>query len=162
MTIETREITDASLSVAWDLGHGGTYSVYRVKRTGDDYEVSVTTSRGLPRPGESRFRPSEATGYRRKESREVAEFLGRLSVDHRVFELKDLVCPDAFLHPTFYRFHFGDSRGSSYGFEYSVEAGRHHSDTYRRLVEEFKGFFESEEVSHDFPERDKRAWWKFW
>ena len=162
MTTETREITDAWLSVARDMGHGGTYSEYRIKRTRDAYEVSVTTGRSFPRPGESRFRLSELKESLRKEGQEVAEFLGRLSLEYRVFELEDLPCPHAFLHPTFYRFRFNDSRGGGHGFEYSIEAGTHHDDTYRRLVEDFEQFFESERVSRSFSEGDKRPWWKFW
>jgi hypothetical protein len=172
MTSETREITDASLRVAWDLGHGGTYSVYRIERTRDAYEVSVTIGRSFPGPGESRFRPSEVKESLRKESSAVAEFLGRLSLVYRVFELEDLPSPRVFLHPKFYRFQFNDSRGGSHGFEYSTEAGRHHSETYRRLVEDFEEFFESERVSRSFSEserasaecseRDERPWWKFW
>lgn len=156
MTTEPLEITDASLGVARDPGHGGAYSEYRIERTRDAYEVSVATHRSFPRPGESRFRPREIRESLPKESREVEQFLGRMSLEHRVFELDDLPCPTAFLHPTFYRFHFNDSRGGSHGFEYSIEAGRHHSDIYRRLVEDFEEFFESERVSRSFSEGDER------
>ena len=172
MTTETREITAASLGVSNDPGHGGTYSAYSIKRTEDTYEVMIRVSRSFPSPGESRFRPSEMKVSLRKESREVAEFLGRLTLVYRVFELEGLACPSVFLHPTFYRFQFNDSRGGGHGFEYSVEVGRHHSDIYRRLVEDFEEFFESERVSRSFgenervsqiaSERDERPWWKFW
>ena len=162
MTTETREITDASLGVAHDLGHGGAYSEYRITRAGDGYEVSVVVGRRYPRPGESGFRPREVRELLRKEGREAAGFLERLALEHRVFELGDSPCPGVFLHPTFYRFNFTDSRGAGHGFEYSVEARRHHSDAHRRLVEDFEEFFESEGASRSFYEGVERPWWRFW
>lgn len=171
MTTETREITEASLRVANDLGHGGSSSRYRLARAGDAYESSVTISRSFPAPGERRFRPRELSVSLDKAGREAAEFLARLAAEHRVFELADLPCPTVFLHPTFYHFHFVDARGESHDFEYSVEAGRHHGDAHRRLVEDFEQFFESERVSRSFyegagadetpPEEPARPWWRF-
>jgi hypothetical protein len=77
-----------------------------------------------------------------------------------------------FLHPTFYRFSFTDSEGSSHVFEYSIEAGRHHDDAYWGLVEEFEHFFEARRVARSFyeseirlpepPGRGKRLRRKFW
>ena len=61
-----------------------------------------------------------------------------------------------FLHPKFYRFRFTDSEGVSHEFEYSIEGGRHHNDTYRELVEEFEQFFEAKRVARSFYEREIR------
>jgi hypothetical protein len=57
-------------------------------------------------------------------------------------------------------------------FEYSIEAGRHHDDTYRGLVGEFEQFFEARRVALSFyeaanklpepPGRGKRLRRKFW
>jgi hypothetical protein len=87
-----------------------------------------------------------------KDAREVADFLSRLSLVHKVFELEGRACPTVFLHPTFYRFDFTDSEGLSHAFDYSIEAGRHHDDAYRRLVDEFEQFFEAGRVSPSFNE----------
>jgi len=172
MTTSTREITAASLSVSQDTGHGGTYSHYRIDRSRGGYEVSVTVSRRYPGPGERSFQPGRMTQPLHKDGREAADFLSRLALVHKVFELDGRACPHAFLHPTFYSFGFTDSEGDSHAFEYSVEAGRHHDDTYRRLVEQFERFFEARRVARSFYEgasrppaplgRGKRLGRKFW
>lgn len=156
MTAESREIVEATLRVASDLGHGGASTVYRIRRAGDACEASVRISRSFPHPGERGFRPSEFVETLDKEARDAAEFLARLARGHRVFELGDCPCPTAFLHPTFYRFDFADARGAAHAFEYSVEASRHHSDAHRRLVEDFEQFFERERVTRRFDERHTR------
>ena len=88
MTTGTREITAASLSVSQDIDHGGAYSHYRVNRRQEGYEVSVTISRRFPGPGERSFQPSTMTQVLHKDDREVAEFLARLALEHKVFELE--------------------------------------------------------------------------
>ena len=84
----------------------------------------------------------------------MADFLSGLALGHQVFELEGRACPTVFLHPTFYSFGFTDSEGHSHMFEYSVEAGRHHDDTYRRLLEEFEQFFEARRVARSLYEAD--------
>lgn len=152
MPTSTREITAASLSVSQDTGHGGAYSHYRVDRRQEGYEVSVSISRRHPAPGERSFRPSTTTQVLHKDGREAADFLSRLALVYQVFELEGRACPTVFLHPTFYSFGFTDSEGASHAFEYSIEAGRHHDDTYRGLVEEFERFFEAGRVAQSFYE----------
>ena len=156
MTTDTREINDASLGVSQDTGHGGAHSHYRVVRRQEGYEVSVSVSRRYPGPGERSFRPSTMTEALHKDGREVADFLGRLARVYKVFELEGRACPTVFLHPTFYSFGFTDSEGLSHAFEYSVEAGRHHDDTYRGLVEEFEQFFEARRIARSFYESEVR------
>jgi hypothetical protein len=147
MTTGTREIIDASMNVSQDTAHGGAYSSYRVWRPRGEYEVSVTTSRFHPAPGERSFQPGTRTQPLHKDGREVADFLSRLALVHKVFELEGRDLPFAFLHPYFYGFGFTDSEGVSHVFKYGVEAGRHHDDTYRALVEEFEQFFEVRRIS---------------
>ena len=154
MTTGTREITAASLSVSHDPGHGGEYSTYRIARPRGVYEVSVTISRFHPGPGERSFRPSTMTQPLHKDGREVADFLSRLALMYKVFELEGLDGPQVFLHPTSYSFGFRDTEGISHVFKYSVEAGRHHDDTYRRLVEEFEQFFEARRVARSLYEAE--------
>ena len=156
MTISNREITAASLSVSQDTGHGGGYYQYRVARRQEGYEASVTISRFHPDPGERSLQPSTITQPLHKDGREVADFLSRLALVYKVFELEGRDCPHAFLHPTFYSFGFTDSEGNSHVFEYSIEAGRHHDDTYRGLVEEFERFFEAGRVARSFYEGEIR------
>lgn len=152
MTTGTRTVTRASLRVSSDPGHGGATAVYGVGRAGGSYEVSAAIGRSLPAPGERSFRPRRMVEALRKEDAEVEEFLRRLSAEHGVFELGDLPCPTVFLHPTFYRFDFTDAGGAGHGFEYSVEAGRHHGERHRGLVEEFEKFFEAERLARSFYE----------
>ncbi|HEX8285938.1 MAG TPA: hypothetical protein VF588_21450 [Pyrinomonadaceae bacterium] len=91
-----------------------------------------------------------------KDGREVADFLSRLALVYKVFELEGRACPTVFLHPTFYSFGFTDSEGVSHAFEYSIEAGRHHDDTYRGLVEEFEQFFEARRITRSILEGEIR------
>jgi hypothetical protein len=147
MTTSTREITAASLSVSQDTGHGGGYYHYRVDRRQEGYEASVTISRLHPGPGERSFQPSTMTQPLHKDGREAADFLSRLALVYKVFELDGRAGPTVFLHPTIYSFGFTDSEGVSHAFEYGIEAGRHHDDTYRGLVEEFEQFFEVRRIS---------------
>jgi hypothetical protein len=154
MTTGTREIIAASLSVSQDPGHGGAYSTYRIDSTRGGYEVSVTISRFHPGPGERSFRPSTMTQVLHKDGREAADFLSGLALVYKVFELEGRACPTVFLHPTIYSFGFRDFEGVSHAFEYSVEAGRHHDDTYRGLVEEFEQFFESRRVARSLYEAE--------
>ena len=156
MTTSTREITAASLSVSQDPGHGGAHYHYKIERWRGEYEVTVTISRRFPGPGESSFQPSTMTQPLHKDDREVADFLARLALEHKVFELEGRACPHAFLHPTFYSFGFTDTERVSHAFEYSIEAGRHHDDTYRRLVEDFERFFEARRVARSFYESEIR------
>ena len=156
MNTGAREITAASLSVSQDTGHGGAYSHYRIARPRGGYEVSVTISRQFPGPGERSFQPSTMSQVLHKDGREVADFLSRLAREHKVFELEGRACPHVFLHPTFYSFGFTDSEGISHVFEYSIEAGRHHDDTYRGLVEEFEQFFEARRVARSLYEGASR------
>lgn len=142
MTTSTREIIDASMNVSQDTAHGGAYSSYRVWRPRGEWEVSVSTSRFHPGPGERSFQPGTTKEVLHKDGREVAVFLSRLALVHKVFELEGLDLPFAFLHPYFYGFGFTDSEGNSHVFQYGVEGGRHRDDTYRVLVEEFERFFE--------------------
>jgi hypothetical protein len=152
MTTSIRELTAASLSVSHDTGHGGAYSNYRIDRGREGYAVSVTISRRYPAPGERSFQPSTMTEVLHKDGREAADFLSRLALVYKVFELEGRACPTVFLHPTFYSFGFKDSEGSSHVFEYSIEAGRHHDDTYRGLVEEFEQFFEARRIARSLYE----------
>jgi hypothetical protein len=78
----------------------------------------VTLSRFHPGPGERSFQPSTITQPPHKDGREVADFLSRLALVYKVFELEGRDCPHAFLHPTFYSFGFTDSEGNSHVFEY--------------------------------------------
>jgi hypothetical protein len=156
MTTSTREITSASLSVSHDTGHGGAYSHYQIGRPRGEYEVAVTISRQYPAPGERSFQPSTMTQSLHKDGQEVADFLSRLALVYKVFELEGRACPTVFLHPTFYSFGFTDSEGISHGFEYSIEAGRHHDATYRGLVEEFEQFFEARRIAHSLFEAEIR------
>lgn len=142
MTTNIREITAASLSVSQDPEHGGGYYHYRIDRGREGYGVSLTISRRYPGPGERSFQPSTRTEVLHKDDRLVGDFLSRLALVYKVFELEGRACPTVFLHPTIYSFGFKDSEGFSHVFEYSIEAGRHHDDTYRGLVEEFEQFFE--------------------
>jgi hypothetical protein len=142
MTTGNREIIDASMNASQDTSHGGAYSSYRVWCPRGEYEVSVTTSRYHPAPGERSFQRGTTKEVLHKDGREVADFLSRLALVHKVFELEGRACPTVFLHPTIYGFGFRDSEGDSHVFEYSIEASRHHDDTYRALVEEFEQFFE--------------------
>lgn len=118
--------------------------------------MSVTTSRFHPAPGERSFQPGTTTQVLHKDGREVADFLSRLALEHKVFELEGRACPTVYLHPTFYGFGFTDSEGVSHGFEYSVEAGRHQDDTYRALVEEFEQFFEVRRMARSLYEAEIR------
>ncbi|HEV2864321.1 MAG TPA: hypothetical protein VGX48_25205 [Pyrinomonadaceae bacterium] len=152
MTTSTREITTASLSVSQDPGHGGAHSHYRIDRLPEGYEVSVTIGRRFPAPGERSFQPSTMTQVLHKDGREAADFLSGLALVHRVFEVEGRACPHAFLHPTFYSFGFTDSEGVSHAFEYSIEAGNHHDDTCRELVEEFERFFEARRIERSLYE----------
>jgi hypothetical protein len=147
MTTSTREITAASLSVSNDTGHSGAYSNYRIDRGREGYAVSLTISRLHPGPGERSFQPSTMTEVLHKDGREAADFLSRLALVYKVFELEGRAGPHVFLHPTSYSFGFTDSEGNSHGFEYGIEASRHHDDTYRGLVEEFEQFFEVRRIS---------------
>lgn len=157
MTTSTREITAASLSVSQDIDHGGEYSTYRINRRREGYEVSVSISRRYPGPGERSFQPSTMTQPLHKDGREAADFLSRLTLVYEVFELEGRACPTVFLHPTIYSFGFTDSAGLSHGFEYSIEAGRHHDDTYRGLVEDFEQFFEVRRISRsDYETANRR------
>jgi hypothetical protein len=104
MTTSTREIIDASMNVSQDTSHGGAYSSYRVWRPWGEYEVSVTVRRFHPAPGERSFQPSTTTQVLHKDGREVADFLSRLALVHKVFELEGRDLPFAFLHPYFYGF----------------------------------------------------------
>lgn len=156
MTTSTREITAASLSVSQDTGHGGAYSNYRIVRRPEGYEVSVTISRFHPGPGEGSFRPSTMTQPLQKDGREAADFLSRLALVYKVLELGGCDCPTVSLHPTFYSFGFTDSEGGSHVFKYGIEAGRHHDDTYRGLVEEFEQFFEAKRIARSFYESEIR------
>jgi hypothetical protein len=103
MTTSTREITAASLSVSQDTGHGGAYSHYVIDGRRGGYEVSVNVSRLYP-AGERSFQPSTVTQPLNKDGREAADFLSRLVLVYKVFELEGRACPHAFLHPTFYTF----------------------------------------------------------
>lgn len=154
MTTSTREITAASLSVSQDTGHGGAYYHYRIDRQQEDYEILVTISRFHPGPGERSFQPSTMTQPLHKDGREAADFLSKLALVYKVFELEGSDCPTVFLHPTIYSFGFTDSEGVSHVFEYSIEAGRHHDDTYRGLVEEFEQFFEARRVARSLYEAE--------
>ena len=156
MTTSTREITAASLSVSQDPGHGGGHYHYRIDGGRDGYGVSVTISRHFPGPGERSFQPSTMTQALHKDDREATDFLARLALVYKVFELEGRACPTVFLHPTFYSFGFTDSEGNSHAFEYSIEAGRHHDDTCRGLVEEFEQFFEARRVARSFYEGEIR------
>ena len=156
MNTGTREITAASLGVSRDTGHGGAHYHYRVDRRQGEYAVSVTIGRHHPAPGERSFKPSTMTEALHKDGREAADFLSRLALVHKVFELEGRDCPHAFLHPTFYSFSFTDSEGFSHAFEYKIEAGRHHDDAYRGLVEEFERFFEAGRIARSFYESEIR------
>jgi hypothetical protein len=156
MTTGIREIIDASMNVSQDTAHGGTYSSYRVWRLRGEYEVSVTASRFHPAPGERSFQSGTTTQFLHKDGREVADFLSRLALVHKVFELGGRDLPFAFLHPTFYGFGFTDSEGVSHVFQYGVEAMRHHNDTYRALVVEFEQFFEAKRVARSLFEAEIR------
>jgi hypothetical protein len=156
MTTSTREIIDASLSVSQDTAHGGAYSTYRIVRRQEGYETSVTIRRFHPGPGERSFKRGTTKEVLHKDGREVADFLSRLALVHKVFELEGRACPTVFLHPTIYGFGFTDSEGSSHVFEYSIEAGRHHDDTYRGLVEEFERFFEARRIARSLYEAEIR------
>lgn len=118
--------------------------------------MSVSISRSFPGPGERSFLPSTMTQSLHKDDREAADFLAGLAHEHKVFELEGRAWPHAFLHPTFYSFGFTDSEGASHAFEYSIEAGRHHDDTYRGLVEEFERFFEARRVAQNFYEASSK------
>jgi hypothetical protein len=152
MTTSTRAITAASLSVSQDTGHGGAYSHYKVERRQEGYEASVSISTRYPAPGERSFLPSTMTEVLHKDGREVADFLSRLALVYKVYELEGRAWPHAFLHPTFYSFGFTDSEGAGHAFEYSIEAGRHHDDTYGGLVAEFEQFFEARRIARAFYE----------
>jgi hypothetical protein len=152
MTTSTREIIVASLSVSHDAQHGGAHYHYKIDRRRGGYEVSVNISRHYPAPGERSFQPSTMTQVLHKDDREVADFLDRVALEFKVFELEGRSCPHVFLHPTFYSFCFTDSEGISRVFDYSIEAARHHDDTYRRLVEKFEQFFEARRVARSFHE----------
>ena len=156
MTTSTREIIDASMNMSQDTAHGGAYSSYRVWRPRGEYEVSVTVRRFHPAPGERSFQPGSTTQVLHKDGREVADFLSRLALVHKVFELEGRDLPFAFLHPSFYGFGFTDSEGVSHVFQYGVEAGRHHDDTYRALVEEFERFFEVRRIARNLYEAEIR------
>ena len=93
------------------------------------------------------FQPSTTTRPLHKDGREAADFLSRLALVYKVFELEGRPGPLVLLHPTSYSFGFTDSEGNSHGFEYGIEASRHHDDTYRGLVEEFEQFFEVRRIS---------------
>jgi hypothetical protein len=95
------------------------------------WEVSVTTSRFHPAPGERSFQTGSTTQVLHKDDLEVADFLSRLALVHKVFELGGRDHPFPFLHPYSYGFGFKDSEGVSHIFKYRVEAGRHQDDTYR-------------------------------
>ncbi len=157
MATGTREITAASLSVSADPGHGGGHYYYRIERRREGYEVSATISRLHPAPGEGAFRPSTTTEVLHKDGGEAADFLSRLAHAHKVFELEGRARPHlASLHPTSYSFGFTDSEGVGHGFEYGVEAGRHHDDAYRELVEEFERFFEVRRRARSHHESESR------
>jgi hypothetical protein len=172
MTTAGREIAAVSLRVSQDVGHGGRYYQYRIGRPRGSCEVTVTIGTPFPAPGERSSRPCAMTQILHKDGREVADFLTRLARVYRVFELEGRDCPHAFLHPTFYSFGFTDSEGRGHEFEYSIEAGRHHDDTYRKLVEEFEQFFEAERIARSLyegeikppepPGRGHRLRRKFW
>ena len=94
MTTSTREITAASLSVSQDTGHGGAYSTHRIARPRGGYEVSVSISSFHPGPGERLFQPSTMTQVLHKDDREAADFLSKVALVYKVFELEGLLRED--------------------------------------------------------------------
>lgn len=118
--------------------------------------MTASISRLTPAPGEGSFLPGMMTQPLPKDGPEVDDFLSRLALVYKVFELEGRACPHALLHPTFYSFCFTDSEGNSHKFDYSIEAGRHHDDTYRELVEEFERFFEVRRVARSLYEDASR------
>ena len=116
----------------------------------------MTTSRYHPAPGERSFQRGTTKEVLHKDGREVADFLSRLALVHKVFELEGRDLPSPFLHPYVYGFGFRDSEGVSHVFKYSVEAGRHRDDTYRALVEEFEQFFEVRRIERSRYEAEIR------
>src|ERR1044072_3060964 len=154
MTTGNREIIDASMSVSEDTSHGGAYSSYRVWRPRGGWDVAVNASRYPPAPGERSFQRGSTTQVLHKDDREVADFLSRLALVHKVFELEGRDRPFPFLHPYSYGFGFKDSEGVSHIFKYRVEAGIHRDDTYRGLVEEFEQFFEVRRIERSLYEAE--------
>ncbi len=159
----------ASLRIASDLGHGGTCADYRLKKREGDCEASVRVSRPFPRPGETRFKPSEMEEVVHKDLQQADKFLGKLTSKYRVQELHDLAPDHPFLHPTSYSFSFEDASSKTHSFTYSIECSRHIDPRYQGLVQSFEAFFPGAEVMNRFAERerreqerDERPWWKFW
>lgn len=147
MSDVSQRITSALLSVGADIGHGGTFSQYRIDSGPDGYAVTLRISGPPGPPGAGSLQLTEALP---KERGEVEEFLGKLSAELNVYGLTDLESPYPFLHPTFYTFAFTDSEGGGHDFEYRIECANHLDERYRRLVEEFDEFFESRRVFAKF------------
>ena len=76
----------------------------------------------------------------------MEEFLEKLSTEFNVYEMTDLKSPYPFLHPAFYTFSFLDAAGETHGFVYQIECSHHLDEKYKRLIQEFERFFESDRV----------------
>ena len=57
---------------------------YRIDCRRGVYEVSATIGRRFPGPGERSFQPSTMTQVLHKDDREAADFLARLTLEHKV------------------------------------------------------------------------------
>lgn len=175
MSESPHRITNVLLRVAADLGHGGHVSEYRIDSVEDGYRVTLwiagaftgpdmrppplppsPSTRPLPLPPESESAPPHMTEVLAKERQQVEEFLRKLSAEFNVYELGDLKPRHPFLHPTFYSFSFLDSAGRSHSFEYQIECSSHLDEKYKRLLEEFDGFFEGGRVFNKFFESRRR------
>lgn len=184
MSVQEHRITNVKLSASHDPGHGGSSYYYEIDAGGETYIVTLTISGGfprhlpLPRPGESFPSAPYMRETLMKDDRQVEDFLRKLSVEFGVFELTDLETPH-WLHPTSYTFSFRDSSDAEHGFKYRIDCSNHLDERYKRLVEAFDDFFESERISKKFyeqkrqketqerqereaQERAKKRWWKFW
>lgn len=161
-------ITNASLRIDIDPGHGGFSYDYQVD-VGDDPKVTATISRFSPVVGDRAFEPSRMTEVLAKGKEQVDAFLDKLVSEFGVLEWSDLKPSHACLHPRFHTFRFRDSAGKGHTFQYQIESSNHLDPRYKALIDEFEQFFEGRRLADAFLERSRRtaspqasSWWKFW
>ena len=135
-------VTQARLSVARDLGHGGSMSHYRIDPVGDGYRVTVEVNRPCPSPGEASFQPSRRTETLAKDGPQIRAFLRQLIDVFDVLNLSDLRPSHPFLHPTFHTFDFQVSNGAQHRFCYAIEGTTVLDERYERVLEAFYAFFQ--------------------
>jgi hypothetical protein len=129
-----------SVKVGGDLGHGGSSRTWTLKREDGRFLATVTESTHFPRPGQRDFKPETSSKTAERAPAEARRFLATVVDDLKIGELETLQARVP-LHPTLYNFEVTYPDGRVHRFTYTIEAGHHLDDRYRRLVEECTRFF---------------------